>query len=99
MIPAEILLNMDHCAKEATPITAKRDEMNKKICSRLTPQMITIDMMANKPISMLMYLITRLVLCSKDSFILANFLTISEDAIRKIKKIQIVMKVNISSCK
>lgn len=87
---------MDHCAKEATPTTANTDDMNKNICSRFTPQIITTEKMANKPSKILIYLITRFVRCSKDSFIRANFLTTSAKNNREIKKMQIVIKVSIS---
>ena len=52
------------------------DEIKSKICSFLTPQAIMIIKRAKKPMSKLMYLITKLALCSKTSLDFAKRLTI-----------------------
>ena len=79
-----MLLKIDHWANEATPTTAKTEDMKSKIWSFLTPQMIVMDIMAKIPRSKFMYLIIKFVRCSKTSFNRANRLTILAMLIRKI---------------
>src|SRR5574343_665680 len=99
IIPAVMLLKIDHWANDATPTTANTDEINSKICSLFTPQMMTMDISAKIPNSKLMYLITKIVLCSNISFKQAYIRTILLLTTLKIMYKKTTYNVAISSCK
>src|SRR5690554_6690815 len=65
IIPAVILLKIDHIAKKATPTIVSTDEMTKKICSLFTPQIAIKEIAANTLANMFIYLETKTVLDSE----------------------------------
>ena len=63
----------------------KTEDIKSKIWSFLTPQIITIEINAKMPSNKFMYLITKLVRCSKTSFKVAYFRTNLLELNRKTK--------------